>query len=80
MSSTYRTNDFTSINPAHIPLQPLPPRYPAIGRVRDRNQTLEDLGGTFLDYFWAVDELEERFAVRAAEGEKFLNRDGLVTK
>lgn len=69
---THHPHNLHSIHPRHIPIQPLPPRHPARARVRERDQTLVDLGRAFLHRVGVVGELEEGFAVGAAVADEAL--------
>ena len=70
--STYNTNNLSSINPLLIPIQPLPLGDPTPLRVRQRDHALKHLGSAFADCVRMVDQIEEIFAVGAADLDEFL--------
>ena len=71
-SSTYNTNNLSSINPLLVPIQPLPLGDPTPLRVRQRDHAFKHLGSAFADGVRVVDQIEEIFAVGAADLDEFL--------
>lgn len=73
-SKTHCSCHLGRICPGNVVVQPLPPRNPAASRVTDRDQTLEDLRGAFLNSIVIPAELEDVFAVRTAVTHEFLEQ------
>jgi len=70
---THHAHDLDGIHARHIAIQALPPRDPALRRVRQRDEALVHLRRAFLDRVRGVGQPEEVFAVRAAFFEEALD-------
>lgn len=62
---TYHPIDLRRIHSRHVANQPLPFRDPAILRVVDRDESLENLGSAVENAFRGSGHFEKRFTVRA---------------
>lgn len=73
---THHSHNLDGIHARHIAIQALPPRDPALRRVRQRDEALVHLRRTFLDRVRGVGQAEEVFAVGAAFFEEALDFPG----
>jgi hypothetical protein len=69
---TNRAHDLNGIHALDVAVETLPLGNPGLRRVGECDQTLEDLGGAFLDCLLRVSEREKTFAVRTTFLEEFL--------